>query len=73
MDIIFGQKNYKNMKHLEEFKLNEEYLTPMELSDMGMKLQKLNIDERAKLIWMWIKQDHINLKEFKELLPYITE
>ena len=61
------------MKHLEEFKLNEEYLTPMELSDMGMKLQKLNIDERAKLIWMWIKQDHINLKEFNELLPYITE
>ena len=58
---------------LKPFQLNESNLTENELFDMQMKLRKLNSDEKARLVWMWIKQDHINLKEFQKLLPYLGE
>ena len=30
-------------------------------------------DVRAKMIWGWIKQDHINLRQFKVLVGYCSD
>ncbi len=38
------------------------------IEDCKMKISKLPKDEAMKLIFTWIKQDYINLKQFKELI-----
>ena len=34
------------------------------------KLSKLSKDESLKIIYGWIKQNHITLKQFKELVSF---
>ncbi len=36
-------------------------------------MEKPDKDTRIKLVYMWIKQDHINLKTSIELLNFIYE
>lgn len=37
------------------------------------KLYQLkSYDEQLKMLWQWIKQNHINFSEFKELLTSIS-
>jgi len=60
------------MKHIKEFQLNEN--GSFSFRDNMEKLNKCNSEEeQLKLIWMWIKQEHINLKEFIELIKTINE
>lgn len=34
------------------------------------RLEELNKDERIKMVWMWCKQNVINLNQFKQLISY---
>lgn len=43
------------------------------LEDCRTKLQALPHEAQVKMIWMWIKQDHINIKQFEELLYFFKE
>ena len=38
-----------------------------------MKLHEKNSDERLVIVWQWIKQNHIDFKQFKVLLDYIND
>lgn len=41
------------------------------LEDCIKKLEEIYLHtERAKMIYMWVKQNHITLSQFKELIEY---
>lgn len=51
------------MKTFQDFKMDEK----------SKKLDNLDsMDDKLKMIWMWIKQGQLNLKEFKQLLAHIN-
>jgi hypothetical protein len=37
------------------------------------KIEMLPTDMAAKLVYEWVKTDHITLREFRELVPRITK
>ena len=37
------------------------------------KISEKNTDEAFKLIYQWVKEDDISLKEFKELTKHLNE
>jgi len=43
-----------------------------DISYLEDKLRPLDSEQQARLIWMWIKQDHINFKQFIQLVKYLT-
>lgn len=38
------------------------------IKDLKERLDKESIDNKHKMLFMWIKQEHINLTEYKELV-----
>jgi len=40
------------------------------IKDLKERLDKENVDNKHKMLFMWIKQEHINLTEYKELAKY---
>lgn len=41
------------------------------LDDCINKLKTIEcVDDRLQIIWNWMKQDHINLQQFKLLIKY---
>jgi hypothetical protein len=40
----------------------------IKVEDCKLKLEPLSMDDRIKNIYMWVKQNHINLKQFKVLI-----
>lgn len=43
----------------------------IEYKRIKSKLQNKTKEEKLKLIWQWIKQDHINFAFFKQLIKEI--
>ena len=37
------------------------------------KLSQINPENRMVVIWQWIKQDHIDFKQFKVLVGYTND
>jgi len=38
------------------------------LHELIHKLENTEKDRRAVMVWQWVKQNHINLKQFKVLI-----
>lgn len=45
-------------------------MTDFKLKDCAEKLESLEKKDRAAMLWQWIKHEHINLAQFKELIKY---
>ena len=43
------------------------------VEDLKEKIKQLSIDETYRLIYMWIKQEHINLKQFRALISFTNK
>ena len=37
------------------------------------KLKSLSKEEQLKLLYMWVKQQHINLSQFKSLIEWVSQ
>ena len=44
--------------------------TVFKLEDCKTKLQPLDEDDKLKMIYQWVKQEHITLSQFKMLVSY---
>lgn len=42
------------------------------LEDYIKKLESLDKDDSVRMIWQWMKQGDINLKQFKILVKYLN-
>lgn len=54
---------------IDKYLVNEG--TDWDLENMKEMLGKLSKDEKVKMIYMWIKQRHISLKQFQQLIEEI--
>lgn len=46
------------------------FMVDYKIEDCKDKLSKLSKEECLRLIYTWVKQDYINLKQFKVLVVY---
>ena len=42
------------------------------IKDLKSRLEKENFDNAHKMLYMWIKQNHITLKEYTKLVKNLT-
>jgi hypothetical protein len=49
---------------------NSNIMKDFKLEDCKIKLQPLDEDDKFKMIYQWVKQEHITLAQFKMLVSY---